>query len=105
MHARHPLEYYTRATYRHWFELGQPADEDPNLSGSLTEIRQDPVRVFETARYDRIAEVLAQEPAEERSLGIFGSPTFVVGEEVFELPHTRTRRPSCRDINYNATYT
>jgi len=74
---------YTRATYRRWFEMGQPAGEDPNLSGSLAEIGQDPVRVIETARSDRIAELLAQATAEAKSLGIFGSPTFVVGEEVF----------------------
>ncbi len=76
-------ENYTRATYRRWFEMGQPAGEDPNLSGAIKEIGQDPVRIIETARTDRIAEVLAHATAEAKSLGIFGSPTFVVGEEVF----------------------
>ena len=51
-------EAYTRATYRRWFEAGQPAGEEPNLSESLAETGQDPVRVIETARSDRIAGAL-----------------------------------------------
>lgn len=31
-------EAYTRATYRRWFQSGQPAGEDPNLTECLSEI-------------------------------------------------------------------
>ena len=35
-------EAYTVATYRRWFEAGQPAGEAPNLAESLAEAGQDP---------------------------------------------------------------
>jgi 2-hydroxychromene-2-carboxylate isomerase len=74
---------YTRATYRRWFEGGQPAGEDPNISESLTEIGCDPSQVLAAAQSERIANVLAQETEEAMGLGVFGSPTFVVDQEVF----------------------
>ena len=54
---------YARATYRRWFGEGQPAGEEPNLSACLAEIGQDPARVLER--------------------GVFGAPSFVVGDELF----------------------
>ena len=36
------IEEYVRATYRRWFEQGEPAGEEPNVSGSLKGISQDP---------------------------------------------------------------
>ena len=74
---------YTRATYRRWFEGGQPAGEEPNLSDSLREIGQYPARVLEAAGSERIAEALARETAEAMFLGVFGAPSFVVAGEVF----------------------
>ena len=77
------VEDYTRATYRHWFELGQPAGEDPNMSASLREIGQDPARVRERARSGHIETALSSVTDEAMVLGIFGSPTFIVDGEVF----------------------
>lgn len=77
------VEDYTRATYRRWFEAGQPAGEHPNLTDSLREIGQDPVRVIELARSDRILAALSAATEEAKTLGIFGSPTFAVGGEIF----------------------
>ena len=77
------VEDYTRATYRRWFEAGEPAGEEPNLSRSLAEIGQDPERVTEAARSDRIAKALEKATAEATAFGIFGSPTFAVGGEIF----------------------
>ncbi len=77
------VEDYTRASYRRWFEAGLPAGEDPNLTGSLVEVGQDPARVIEEAHSDRIVERLAQETAEAMELGVFGSPTLAVGSEIF----------------------
>ena len=74
---------YTRATYRRWFERGEPAGEEPNLSGSLEEIGCDPNRVLATAQSERIFDALAQATEEAMGLGVFGSPTFVVDGEVF----------------------
>jgi len=77
------VEAYTRATYRRWFEAGQPAGEEPNLHDSLVEIGQDPVRVLEAARSDRIAAALADSTQIALALGVFGSPSFAVGREIF----------------------
>ena len=74
---------YTRATYRRWFEAGQPAGEDPNLAESIAEAGQDSARVLEDARSDRIVNALAEATDEAMALGIFGSPSFVVDGEVF----------------------
>lgn len=76
-------EDYTKATYRRWFEQGQPAGEDPNLSESLKEIGQDPQRVLDEARTARIESALAANTAEAMRLGVFGSPSFVASGEVF----------------------
>lgn len=74
---------YVRATYRRWFEAGDPAGEDPNLSQSLKEIGQDPDRVVALARSDRLASALSAATDEAMRRGVFGSPSFLVGDEVF----------------------
>jgi len=74
---------YITATYRRWFQHGQEAGSDPNLSKSLTEIGQDPVRVVDLARSSEIEAAYLHATDEARALGIFGSPTFVVGGELF----------------------
>ena len=77
------VEDYTRATYRRWFEKGDAAGEEPNISASLTAIGRDPRTILETARSERIAGALEASTDEAVSLGVFGSPSFVVGREVF----------------------
>jgi 2-hydroxychromene-2-carboxylate isomerase len=74
---------YVRATYRRWFVEGQEAGSEPNLSASLQEIGQDPAPTIARARSDRVAAALGAATDEARSLNIFGSPSFVVGREVF----------------------
>lgn len=61
---------------------GQPGGEDPNLSATLTEIGQDPDRVLERAQTETTGRALAAANDEAMALGVFGSPTFVVGREV-----------------------
>ncbi|RYH12079.1 2-hydroxychromene-2-carboxylate isomerase [Tropicimonas sp. IMCC6043] len=77
------VEEYSRTTYRRWFEGGEPAGEEPNISASLKEIGQDSRAVLATARSDRIADALSAATAEAMEIGVFGSPTFVVGGELF----------------------
>lgn len=77
------VEDYTRATYKLWFEAGKPAGEEPNLSESLMKIGQDPARVVAAARTDRISALLAEATETAMALGIFGSPSCAVGDEVF----------------------
>jgi len=74
---------YVLATYRRWFQEGQLAGSEPNLSESLREIGQDPDRVIEAARSPEIEEALAAETEEAKRLGVFGAPSFVVEGEVF----------------------
>ena len=74
---------YTQATYRHWFEAGQPAGEEPNLTACLTEIGQDPHRIIEEAKSDRIVAALDLSTNQAMTLGVFGTPTFIVEGELF----------------------
>lgn len=76
-------EAYTVATYRRWFEAGQPAGEAPNLAESLAEAGQDPDRAIAEAEGDELGRALAAETETCKALGVFGSPSFVVGTEVF----------------------
>ena len=74
---------YARATYRRWFEEGQEPGIEPNLSDSLREIGQDPARVLERAAGPEIGAAYEAATERARKLGIFGSPTFVLGNELF----------------------
>jgi 2-hydroxychromene-2-carboxylate isomerase len=74
---------FISAAYRHWFQLGEETGDEPNLSGSLSDIGQDPARVLKLIRGGAVDEVLARETNEARALGIFGSPTFSVDGELF----------------------
>lgn len=77
------IEEYTRATYKRWFEDGQPPGEEPCLSGALSDVGQDPARVIELAKSEEIVDALAKATEEAMALGIFGAPTFAVGSEIF----------------------
>ena len=74
---------YAVATYRRWFEGGVPSGSEPNLSESLAEIGQDAATVIERANAPATEAAYQAATDEARALGIFGAPTFVVGEELF----------------------
>ena len=74
---------YARATYGIWFGDGQEAGSEPNVSASLKEIGQDPVRVLALAQSEATGRAFEAATAEARKLGIFGAPTFVTGGEAF----------------------
>jgi 2-hydroxychromene-2-carboxylate isomerase len=76
-------ELYSRAAYEGWFERGEPAGSEPNLSASISAAGQDPAAVRALANSAGGEQMLAEATAEARALGIFGSPTFVVGGELF----------------------
>ena len=76
-------EDYTIETYRRWFVDGQEAGSDPNLSDSLRAVGQDPVAVLARAAAEDGTALLTAETDKAEALGIFGSPSFVVGEELF----------------------
>jgi len=74
---------FVRASYRRWFEHGDPNGEEPNVSETLRAIGQDAARVIELAERPEREQVLVAETDAARSLGIFGSPTFSFGSELF----------------------
>src|SRR4051794_35239493 len=74
---------YAVSTYRQWFQAGWEPGIEPNLSESLHEIGQDPLRVVAEAGSSRIASGLQAETERATSLGVFGSPSFMVGNELF----------------------
>jgi 2-hydroxychromene-2-carboxylate isomerase len=74
---------YARATYRRWFEEGLEPGSEPNLGDSLRELAQDPAWVSMHAAGAEIGRAYEAATAEARQLGIFGSPTFAVGRELF----------------------
>jgi 2-hydroxychromene-2-carboxylate isomerase len=74
---------YVRATYRRWFVEKQECGSEPNLSGSLREIGEDPARVIALAESEDVARAYAEATGAARALGIFGAPSFVARGEVF----------------------
>jgi 2-hydroxychromene-2-carboxylate isomerase len=74
---------FVRAAYRRWFQLGQETGSEPNVSDSLRDIGQEPQSVLALANAADIKKALMARTDVARELGIFGSPTFVVGRELF----------------------
>ncbi|MBN9090419.1 MAG: 2-hydroxychromene-2-carboxylate isomerase [Reyranella sp.] len=74
---------FVRAAYRRWLQRGEETGSEPNLSSSLRDIGQDPDRVLHIANADETSDLLSAETRAARQLGIFGSPTFSVGPELF----------------------
>ena len=74
---------FVRAAYRRWFQRGEETGSEPNVSESLHDIGQEPKRVLALANSENTKATLAAETDAARELGIFGSPTFTVGRELF----------------------
>jgi len=70
-------------SYLEWFQNGLEPGGDPNLTESLRSVGQSPERVVAFAAGDLGQSSLQQETDEARALGVFGSPTFVVGDQLF----------------------
>jgi 2-hydroxychromene-2-carboxylate isomerase len=74
---------YARATYRAWFLEDRPPGDPEHLSAVLRDLGQNPDEVIPRADAPEIRERYASETDVARTLGIFGSPTFAVGGEIF----------------------
>jgi len=74
---------YIQASYRRWFADGHEPGQEPNLSASLAEAGQQASRCVERAGGDDISELYDAATAEAKKFGVFGSPTFAVGGELF----------------------
>ena len=74
---------FVRAAYRRWFQAGEETGSEPNQSSSLRDIGQDPARVLALANATEANQRLLAETEAAKQMGIFGSPTFAVGHELF----------------------
>lgn len=74
---------YVTAAYRRWFIEGGDPSIEANAAANLREAGQDPERVLALAASGEIEAALAGETGQARALGIFGSPVFVTGGELF----------------------
>jgi 2-hydroxychromene-2-carboxylate isomerase len=74
---------YVVETYRLWFQDGLLPGEDPNLSEALARADQDAMAVVARARAPEVAAALVRETETARDQGVFGSPSFVAGGELF----------------------
>lgn len=74
---------FVRAAYRRWMQNGEETGSEPNVSSSLRDIGQEPSRVMALANAQAANDALSSETETARQLGIFGSPTFAVGRELF----------------------
>ena len=74
---------YTKATYRAWFLGDEPPGEPENLTATLRGLGKDPDAVVSRAESPEIRDRYDAETALAREMGIFGSPTFAVGGEIF----------------------
>ena len=76
-------EDYVRGTYRRWFIDGYEAGSDTNLTQTLSDIGQDKLRVLELAGSSEVEAVYLDQTERAKNAGIFGSPSFIVDEELF----------------------
>lgn len=74
---------FIHESYRQWFQGGQEPGSNANLIEGLRAIGQLPDRVMELANGAAIDQALTEETDTARPLGIFGAPTFVVGDQLF----------------------
>lgn len=74
---------YIKQTYKRWFVDSEPAGSEPNLSASLAALGVDAAAAIATAHSDEFVDLLAAQTQIAMDIGVFGSPSFVIGPEVF----------------------
>jgi 2-hydroxychromene-2-carboxylate isomerase len=74
---------FTKMAYAAWFLENKDPGEVEHLLAILRRIGQDPAAVIAQANGEAVRGKYASETDEARSMGIFGSPTFACGTEIF----------------------
>ena len=74
---------YTILTYKKWFLEHLEPGSEPNLSSTLREIGLDPDKIINLAQADEIEQKYLKNTEIAKNKGIFGSPSFIVENEVF----------------------
>ena len=74
---------YTIHTYKKWFLDHKEPGLEPNLSSTLKEIGLNADKTIKLAQSDEIDQIYLKNTKTAKNKGIFGSPSFVVDNEVF----------------------
>ena len=74
---------FTRAAYDRWFAGGEDPGDDTVLRAILRDLGRDADAVLAAAATARVRAHYDRETDAARALGIFGSPTYVSGAEIF----------------------
>jgi 2-hydroxychromene-2-carboxylate isomerase len=74
---------YAAAIYRRWFLARQEISDESHVAAALTEAGQEPERIIQLARTEQVRGEIFAQTERAKELGVFGSPTFVVGTELF----------------------
>ena len=77
------IKEYTVLTYKKWFLENLEPGSEPNLSSTLEEIGLDAKNIIKQAQADDIEQKYLKNTEMAKNKGIFGSPTFIVENEVF----------------------
>jgi len=77
------IKEYTVLTYKKWFLEHLEPGSEPNLSSTLEEIGLDAKNIIKEAQADDIEQKYLKNTEMAKNKGIFGSPTFIVENEVF----------------------
>jgi 2-hydroxychromene-2-carboxylate isomerase len=77
------IKEYTILTYKKWFLDHLEPGSEPNLSSTLKEIGLDSDSLIKKAQTDEIEQKYLKNTEMAKNKGIFGSPTFIVENEVF----------------------
>jgi 2-hydroxychromene-2-carboxylate isomerase len=74
---------FTQAAYRKWFLEKRDPGEAANLREILTALGRDAEQCIARASDESVRQRYSAATERARQLGVFGSPTFAVGEEIF----------------------
>ena len=74
---------YVRLTYKRWFQEGKEPATEPNISEICTELKLDKEKIILEANSDEIDKEYSSNTDSARNNKIFGSPSFVVNNEIF----------------------
>lgn len=74
---------FAKASYAAWFLENKDPGNVEHLSGILQRLNQPSADIIERADSQEVRDKYAAETEAARSMGIFGSPTFACGAEIF----------------------
>ncbi len=74
---------FVQAVYRAWFLENRDPGDPATLAAVLTALGQAPQRCLARAAQPDVRDEYARQTDRARELGLFGSPTFVAGNEIF----------------------